>query len=312
MSLTPLYLLMGAYFALIAVRAARDAGKSRRAGRSAFFAILACLLMVGDWLPPAWSGVLVLVLALIAGFGLPHHVSASAAASPVSVDRGYSLLLPVLVIPVATVVLTLSLPMLHLDGAPLFDKATAALYGLSTACLLALALALWMTRESPVMALGRGGELLEAVGWAFVLPLLLAVLGTLFAKAGVGTALAEVIGLLLPLDVRWVAVLAYGLGMALLTMAMGNAFAAFPVIAGGIGMPFLVEMHGAHPAPMAAIGMLSGYCGTLMTPMAANFNLVPVALLDLHDRNAVIRAQTPTALPLLAGNLCLLLWLCFR
>ncbi|MCB1612220.1 MAG: DUF979 family protein, partial [Xanthomonadales bacterium] len=105
---------------------------------------------------------------------------------------------------------------------------------------------------------------------------------------------------------------AYGLGMALLTMAMGNAFAAFPVIAGGIGMPFLVGVHGADAAPMAAIGMLSGYCGTLMTPMAANFNLVPVALLDLKDRNAVIRAQIPTAVPLLAGNLCLLLWLCFR
>jgi uncharacterized membrane protein len=100
--------------------------------------------------------------------------------------------------------------------------------------------------------------------------------------------------------------------MALLTMAMGNAFAAFPVIAGGIGMPFLVSVHGADPAPLAAIGMLSGYCGTLMTPMAANFNLVPVALLDLADRNAVIRAQIPTAIPLLAGNLILLGLLCFR
>jgi len=71
-------------------------------------------------------------------------------------------------------------------------------------------------------------------------------------------------------------------------------------------------VHGADPAPLAAIGMLSGYCGTLLTPMAANFNLVPVALLDLKDRNAVIRAQLPTALPLLAANLVLLGLLCFR
>ena len=42
---------------------------------------------------------------------------------------------------------------------------------------------------------------------------------------------------------------------------------------------------------MAAIGMLSGFCGTLMTPMAANFNIVPAALLELADRNAVIKAQ---------------------
>ena len=37
--------------------------------------------------------------------------------------------------------------------------------------------------------------------------------------------------------------------------------------------------------------MLTGYCGTLMTPMAANFNIVPAALLELDDPYAVIRAQ---------------------
>jgi uncharacterized membrane protein len=58
--------------------------------------------------------------------------------------------------------------------------------------------------------------------------------------------------------------------------------------------------------------MLAGFCGTLMTPMAANFNLVPAALLDLRDRNAVIRAQIPTALPLLVVNIALLYWLGFR
>ena len=312
MTLTPLYILMGAYFALIAARAARDSGRPRRLARSAFFAILALLLIFGDLIPGAISGALVLILAVIAGFGLPHVTASADSTTKAQGERGYSLLLPVLAIPLVTVILTLSLSLLQINGVAAFDKASAALYGLASACLLALALALRMTREGPAVALGRGGELLEAVGWAFVLPLLLSVLGTLFAKAGVGTALAEVIGAVLPLDVRWVAVLAYGLGMALLTMAMGNAFAAFPVIAGGIGMPFLVGVHGADAAPMAAIGMLSGYCGTLMTPMAANFNLVPVALLDLKDRNAVIRAQIPTALPLLAGNLCLLLWLCFR
>ena len=57
---------------------------------------------------------------------------------------------------------------------------------------------------------------------------------------------------------------------------------------------------------MAAIGMLSGFCGTLMTPMAANFNVVPASLLELPDRdapfNGVIRAQVPTALLLLVAN----------
>jgi uncharacterized membrane protein len=309
MTLTPLYLLLGSYFALISWRAARDRLRPAAAARSTFFAILAVLFLVGDLLPTAVAGALVLALAVIAGWALPQQTAAPA--STREQTGGMRLLLPVLAIPVLTIVLTLALPQVTLAGVA-FSKQAAALYGLACACIVALALALAITRETPGPALARGGDLLESIGWAVLLPLLLAVLGTLFAKAGVGDALALAIGTLMPLDVRWVAILAYGLGMALLTMAMGNAFAAFPVIAGGIGMPFLVSVHGADPAPLAAIGMLCGYCGTLMTPMAANFNLVPVALLDLADRNAVIRAQIPTAIPLLAGNLILLGLLCFQ
>jgi uncharacterized membrane protein len=58
--------------------------------------------------------------------------------------------------------------------------------------------------------------------------------------------------------------------------------------------------------------MLIGYCGTLLTPMAANFNIVPAALLELKDPNAVIKAQVMTALPLIACNLILMYWLAFR
>jgi uncharacterized membrane protein len=62
---------------------------------------------------------------------------------------------------------------------------------------------------------------------------------------------------------------------------------------------------------MVAIGMFSGYCGTLMTPMAANFNMVPAALLELPDKNAVIKVQVPTALTLLVVNILLLNFLMF-
>ena len=101
------------------------------------------------------------------------------------------------------------------------------------------------------------------------------------------------------------------LGMALFTIVMGNAFAAFPVMAAAIGMPILVRQFGGDPAVVAAIGMLAGFCGTLLTPMAANFNIVPAALLDLKDRNGVIKAQVATALPLLAVNIVLIWWLAF-
>ena len=105
------------------------------------------------------------------------------------------------------------------------------------------------------------------------------------------------------MDARLAAVAVYCLGMAGFTMIMGNAFAAFPVLTAGVGLPILIHKFGGDPAVVCAIGMLSGFCGTLMTPLAANFNLVPPALLELPDRYAVIKAQIPTALPLLIANM---------
>jgi uncharacterized membrane protein len=98
----------------------------------------------------------------------------------------------------------------------------------------------------------------------------------------------------------------YAFGMAGFTMIMGNAFAAFPVMAAAIGVPVLIHGMGGNPAVIGAVGMLAGFCGTLMTPMAANFNIVPAALLELKNRNGVIRAQIATALPLLAVNLIII------
>ena len=104
----------------------------------------------------------------------------------------------------------------------------------------------------------------------------------------------------------------HALGMVLFTMIMGNAFAAFPVMTAAIGVPLLIQAYGGDPAVVGAVGMLAGFCGTLMTPMAANFNLVPAALLELKDQYGVIRAQVATALPLLLVNILLIYWLAFR
>jgi uncharacterized membrane protein len=111
----------------------------------------------------------------------------------------------------------------------------------------------------------------------------------------------------------WLAcLLAFGLGMVAFTAIMGNAFAAFPVMMAGIGLPLLIQRHGASPAALGAMGMLTGYCGTLLTPMAANFNIVPAILLELRDQYGVIRMQLPTALVLLVVNLVLMSLLVFR
>jgi len=163
-----------------------------------------------------------------------------------------------------------------------------------------------VTQARPRVALVEGGRLLEAIGWALVLPQMLASLGGIFARAGVGEVVAEIAGGALPTHLPLVAVVAYCAGMAIFTMVMGNAFAAFPVMTLGVGLPFIVNEHGGNPAIMGALGMLSGYCGTLLTPMAANFNLVPAILLELEDRNAVIKAQAPMAAAIWIFNVMLM------
>ena len=134
----------------------------------------------------------------------------------------------------------------------------------------------------------------------------------MFAASGVGESVASLVSMVIPADNRMACLLAFALGMVVFTVIMGNAFAAFPVMMAGIGLPLLVQRHGADPASLGAIGMLTGYCGTLLTPMAANFNIVPAVLLELDDQYGVIRAQAATGLWLMGTNVLLMAWLCFR
>jgi uncharacterized membrane protein len=158
----------------------------------------------------------------------------------------------------------------------------------------------------------EGRRLGESVGWAMILPQLLASLGLIFALAGVGDIIGSLAPLAIPDGNRLAAVLAFTAGMAIFTILMGNAFAAFPVMMGGIGLPILVLGLGADPVVVGAVGMLAGFCGTLLSPMAANFNIVPAVLLELPDRYAVIRAQVATAVPLWLFNTALIWGFAFR
>jgi uncharacterized membrane protein len=194
----------------------------------------------------------------------------------------------------------------------LVDPKQATLVALTLGVTIALAIGYAWLRPRAMTPFDEGRRLMDGVGWAAALPQMLASLGAVFALAGVGDVVGGLMGRLIPEGSLFGAVLAYALGMALFTIVMGNAFAAFPVMIAAVGIPVLIHGAGGNPAIVAAIGMLAGFCGTLMTPMAANFNLVPAALLDLRDRHGVIRAQIPTALPLLAVNIGLLYWLAFR
>ncbi|HEY9400947.1 MAG TPA: DUF979 domain-containing protein [Luteimonas sp.] len=268
----------------------------------------------GDMLPAQLAGIGVLALGVLAvGMrreSIPEVPAAQRQAS--ALRLGHWLFVPALLIPLLTVLMVLFGPKLAIAGRSLLGNGSVTLIGLAFASVVAAIAAIAVTRQPILSAPAEGRRLLDAMGWAALLPLILATLGGVFAASGVGEAIASLVSSVIPTDSRIACVLAYGLGMVLFTVIMGNAFAAFPVMTAGIGLPLLIQRHGADPAILGSLGMLTGYCGTLLTPMAANFNLVPAALLELDDPNAVIRAQFPTAMPLLLVNLILMYALIFR
>ena len=316
LTITHLYYLVGIILAITAVMTLMDAQHPKRYSSAFFWALYALVFLVGDFIPPVWVGVGVIVMALIAAFGgvgIGHHAARTPAQYLESAKRlGNKLFIPALAIPVVTMIGTLSASHLIFGGVPLLDPKNTTLVSLGVGCIVALALACKLTHETPMQGIRESRRLTDALGWALVLPQMLGMLGLVFSDAGVGKAVAHITTSYINMDIRFFAVAVYVIGMALFTVIMGNGFAAFPVMTGGVGVPILVGVYHGNPAVMAAIGMLSGYCGTLLTPMAANFNIVPAALLELPDKNAVIRAQVPTALTLLACNVFLLYFLMFR
>ena len=315
LTLQHLYYLVGAILAITAVATATDASTPKRYSSALFWGLYALVFLVGDQLPPVLVGVGAVAMALIAGLGGVgggRHTPRAAADYLASAKRlGNKLFVPALAIPLITMAGTLAAKQLVVGGVPLLDPKATTLVALGVGCVLSLALVCWLTRETPAQGLRESRRLTDALGWALVLPQMLGMLGLVFSDAGVGKAVAYVTTTYINMDIRFVAVAVYVVGMALFTVIMGNGFAAFPVMTGGVGVPILVGVYHGDPAVMAGVGMLSGYCGTLMTPMAANFNIVPAALLEI-DKNAVIRAQIPTALTLLTCNVFILYFLMFR
>lgn len=298
--------------------------RDRRFAHAGFWLILAILVATGTpvlaaakaqhRLPAQLAGLGVIALALLAPKMTRAHLSErdAAAREADALRLGHRLFGPALLIPLVTLAVALFGAHLAFGAWHLFAADHMTLTGLAIACVAALIAALIVTRSPPAAGLAEGRRLLDTLGWAALLPLTLAALGGVFAATGVGTAVADLVRAIIPVSSVLACVIAFGLGMVLFTVIMGNAFAAFPVLMAGIGIPLLIQMHGANPAILGALGMVTGYCGTLFTPMAANFNIVPVALLELPGQNDVIRAQWKTGAILLLINLALMYWLVFR
>ncbi len=300
-TLETIYWLMGMLATGVALVNLRDTANPKRYNNAIFWGLYAFTFFTGSHLPHFVSGVIVIVMVLVASVGkLGQGVgeSQSREQREASATRfGNSLFVPALTIPVVTLVGTFAF-----KGSSLVDQKQVTLISLGIATVVALIVGMVMLRPPLLAPVQEARRLWDAVGWAAILPQMLAALGALFASAGVGKVIATLAERWLPLGTPFAAVAAYTIGMALFTMIMGNAFAAFPVMTAGIGLPLIMTRYGGDVTIMAAVGMLSGFCGTLMTPLAANFNIVPVALLELPDEYAVIRAQLPTAIILLAAN----------
>jgi uncharacterized membrane protein len=315
-TLEHVYWLTGLMMAGAAITNATDRTNPRRVNNAAFWGIYAITFLLGSHLPDLANGFLVIGMVLFAsirGLGQGKSESASLEERDASARRwGNRLFIPALAIPLITVAGAIGFKKITLGGSSLVDVKQVTVISLAIATLVALSIGMVMLKPPLLAPIKEARRLLDAVGWAAVLPQMLAALGALFAIAGVGTVVSGLAQRWIPLDNSMVVVIAYALGMAVFTMIMGNAFAAFPVMTAGIGLPLIVHRFDGDPAVMAAIGMLSGFCGTLMTPMAANFNIVPTALLELPDQYAVIKTQIPTALLLLAANIVLMNFFVFR
>ena len=288
---------MGVFLAVMAARIAMNREHPRRWGSAAFWMMLAVAIGAGKFLSAEWVGWLVLLMGALAATGqvaYPAFSSDGAARRARAARLGNRLLFPLLLVPVFAIV-----------GSFFIGSQIA----LGLGCLLGIGAAMALTKEGPQATVEEGGRLLELLGWTLILPQSLAALGGIFAGAGVGEEVAKLVSMLLPVADPLMAVVAYCGGMLLFTVMMGNAFAAFPIMTLGIGIPFIVNAHGGNPAVMGVFGMSSGYCGTLLTPMAANFNIVPIRLLELRNDYSVIKAQASFATAIWMFNV-VMMYLC--
>ncbi len=311
------YIVAGLFFLALVILSARDEANPRRLRNAAFWGLLAASFLGGHAFGDLGNGLLALGLVAIAAFGLGQGKpkTTSQEERRASAERNGNLLfLPALIIPACALIGTLLVK--ETSWAQNFIEAkNATLISLTLGVLIAIGVIMVWLKPPLLAPLQEGRRLMDAVGWAALLPQMLAALGAVFLAAGVGEQVGLIFAQYIPLDTRTMAVAAYCIGMALFTIIMGNAFAAFPVMTAAVGLPFVIVALGGDPVRVTAIGMLAGFCGTLMTPMAANFNVVPANLLELPDRkqaiNGVIRAQIPTALPLLIANILLMRFLAF-
>ena len=294
-----LFFVMGLICIHAGVKNLRDKENPSPYGTAVFWCSLGVVLAIGRFIPPIISGILVLIMGVPA---IIKRVKSGKINTPSLEETGKTfkevgmkILIPTLSIGIFAIVFAI----LFAANSPLPTVTQAPLLGIGVGVILSMILLMSYRKENtPKMFVKESERFLSIIGPLCMLPMLLASLGAVFTAAGVGPVISQIFGNIIPEGNLVVGIIVYAVAMAVFTMIMGNAFAAITVITIGIGMPFVL-IHDVNPVIIGALALTSGYCGTLMTPMAANFNIVPVALLEMKSKFGVIKEQIYIALPML-------------
>lgn len=282
-----LYIVMGLVLIYTGVRNLTDQTNPHRYGSAFFWTVLGVVIAGGRWLPAIVNGGLIFAMTIPA---IAKRVSKGESRLPskaymekMSDKLGMKIFIPALSIGVFAILFALFTNL-------------GALVGVGVGVFAAMLILMFFSRDNrPSTFLDDAADMLGTVGPLSMLPMLLASLGAVFTNAGVGTVISNAVGTIVPEGNVNIGIIIYALGMVIFTVIMGNAFAAITVMTVGIGAPFVFS-HGANPALIGMVALTCGFCGTLLTPMAANFNIVPVAMLEMKDKYGVIKNQLFIAL----------------
>ena len=295
------YMMIGLYMGITMVFTLKDTKHKTRIGTALFWGILSAIFIFGKFIPSTIIGLLIVAIAILSAtkqINIGTLKQLDETFTNLKAEQlGLKIFIPSLAIAIIAMLI-----------ATFTEFSGTVAIGISAT--VTIILTFIITKAKPMEYLEDINRMYQSMGSFTILPQLLASLGVLFTAAGVGDKISSIISGVIPSGNILAGVVAYCVGMALFTMIMGNAFAAFSVITVGVGVPF-VFAQGGDPVVCSLLALTAGYCGTLLTPMAANFNMLPAALLELKDKNAVIKAQAPVAISLLVIHVFLMYTLGF-
>lgn len=296
-----LYILCGIVSLITSIFTYIDRKHTERLGTTIFWGLLGFSFIFGKHIPSNIVGVILIIMAIITALNKVKSGSLKGKSDEFRQEKSEELGNKIFIPAIMIAIIAFSVAQFtNLGG----------LVGVGIGAIVSLIVGLIMTKSKLTEAIEGGSRLLQQIGSPCLLPQILAALGVLFNLAGVGNVISKGISNVIPMGNVVLGVVAYVIGMVVFTMIMGNAFAAFAVLTVGVGAPFVLSQ-GGNPAVIGALAMSAGYCGTLLTPMAANFNIVPAALLEMEDGKKVIKTQVPVSLTLIVVHIILMLVLGF-